>query len=859
MRAADAVLSLHCMNKPMRLVLKSISEQTGVGFVFQDELINGRNVSCSIDNLQWEQALSEILTSCHLSFRMIPNGPVVIYSDNGKHWMIQGQVVDASTGAALPHANVFQEGTSRGTLADHNGCFTLFNPDSTAGSIRISYIGYQPENLTAHVGQDTNFLTIELREKPIDDQAVTVIAEKHSELRIAERPGQMTLTPGKMDFIPTTGDGNVQRIIQFLPGIRSVYDRPSVLSIYGGAENENLILLDGIPVYKPQNYLGFLNAFHPRAIEKVTVLKGGYPATYGDRLSGIIDLTANTVPENKLNFGAGADLFGMNVFVEMPITNDLHVFISGCRSYPNIVNGLTYRHIYDFLLVKDPMTGSPFKYAVNDQEIIPTALYRFYDITGKVIYFPSSNDRFSATYYQKFEIQNDHWSYHQDSINFDADLTHRWRNDGLSTNWRHTWSRLFRSDFLLVLSQYSNMQQSEEDWHGSLPRDVSVLTSPRVTDRIFKWSNQIVLKTLAVEWGLEWSRQTVDYRWYYPSSQYVLPDSQKVYLTGSKSEKADKEVLFIQNTWCPINRLDLSFGLRGIHISTQTPDPFRDKVLDPRISIQYALTNHWKAGGAWGVYHQFSYCKPDGLQDYVYYPDIQTWELSGPRQKSFISNHWILNLQYETDAFGFYVEAYDKMIQRAPFLNTASGDMRTWSGSVKAVDFTFQKRRGPLSGWMIYSLGEANYRFSDTNENVPIPGNLDRTYEFKSVVNWDVGSFRFSAVGSLASGKPYTAFYQFQKIVLLDGGIIWKYEYGPQNGNRLPPYRRVDIQATKRLGRFMSMNWEIGAAVLNVFDRKNVWQKRYWMKNETDYSAMNQYDITMLDFTPVVFISTQLQ
>ena len=99
---------------------------------------------------------------------------------------------------------------------------------------------------------------------------------------------------------------DVMRSIQLLPGVQSAGDVSARYYVRGGASNENLVLLNGIPIYNPFHALGILSVIDPDIINSVEFYKGGFGAKYGGRLSSVMNII--TKDGNRNNFGATAAL-----------------------------------------------------------------------------------------------------------------------------------------------------------------------------------------------------------------------------------------------------------------------------------------------------------------------------------------------------------------------------------------------------------------------------------------------------------------------------------------------------------------------------------------------------------------------
>ena len=89
------------------------------------------------------------------------------------------------------------------------------------------------------------------------------------------------------------GEADILKTIQLMPGVQAGTEGFSGLYVRGGGPDQNLILLDGIPIYNADHMLGVFSIFTPEAMKKVTLFKGSFPARYGGRLSSIVDIRTN--------------------------------------------------------------------------------------------------------------------------------------------------------------------------------------------------------------------------------------------------------------------------------------------------------------------------------------------------------------------------------------------------------------------------------------------------------------------------------------------------------------------------------------------------------------------------------------
>jgi ferric enterobactin receptor len=858
-------LTLRCDRKPLRNVLKTLSDRSGVGFVFQDDLIAGRSVSCEFDNLPMGRALDSLLNPLGIAYKRISNGPFVLYDEQTANRLIKGWVVDASSGNGLSYANIVEEGTSAGTTSETDGSFLLRNSRSDSCTIRVSYLGYRPEQIRLHSADGPDSIRIAMHEKPIETGSVDVEAERIPDLIFAEQAGEIVFSPRCLEDIPSA-DGGFGRTLQLLPGVEGACDQAGVLEFFGGTDSENLLLLDDIPLYQPATYYGWLGPLHPRMFEKVTVHKGGYPATIGDRTGGLLELTGNTVPENRFNAGIGADLFSTNAFVEWPLTGNLRGFASARLSHPNIVKGRYYREINDFLRVN---SGPSFSGTVNGKQIVPVYQYSFSDAAAKIVY-SGGDDRFSSTFFCKLE--KDGYDSHVRESGFENVIQdfRRLNHYGLSGRWEHDWNRRFSSNLIAVYSEYSPSQRQDarsQTPNGTLYYHRFREDGQDLAYRALKSDNRVVMKRHVLDFGIEFVRKNFLKDQYGLDRASAQPDfSDGMTRMSFSRTRVSNCMAYVQNRWSPGLGVDLTFGLRGMrseyrdvrHSDWITPgtgrkDGNRKFYLDPRFSMRAGLTNRLSADLAMGIYHQFGH--PSLIRDIELEPSLiheKEWDpVSIPGAES---RHLILDLLYETDRYGLMMEG---VVKTWPDLRPYDrGSART-----EGVEWTARKKKGFLTGWFSYRLNRSVYRLDRYNGGT-VPAFRDRPHELKAVSEFHLGSLRFSFVGCLASGKPYTAQKSMTLVPIGEGAWDSIIDAGPVNGSRLPSYQRIDVLVSKRWNRLLRLNWETGVSLLNVFDRKNIWYRDYtydvWDPPNGEPLVPTIQDIPMLGFTPMASIEVTL-
>ena len=204
---------------------------------------------------------------------------------------ISGYIEDESTGEKLIAANVFDAKGLDGTTTNTYGFYSLTLPKDSV-YLSFSYIGYQTKVIPVYLDKD---LTINI--KLSDDlslEEVEVVAERFGRIEEETQMSRIDVPIEQIKRLPALlGEVDVLKTLQLLPGVQSGGEGQSGLYVRGGSPDQNLVLLDGVPVYNVSHVLGIFSVFNADAIKNVTLTKGGFPARYGGRLSSVIDVKMN--------------------------------------------------------------------------------------------------------------------------------------------------------------------------------------------------------------------------------------------------------------------------------------------------------------------------------------------------------------------------------------------------------------------------------------------------------------------------------------------------------------------------------------------------------------------------------------
>ncbi len=293
---------------------------------------------------------------------------------------ISGYVEEIESGEGLIGASVYDSNNpTHGTSTNVYGFYSFTVP---AGSIKFtsSFVGYNSYEQSFLLSKDT-IINIGLSSQIfLDEVIVSGKRDQISDVQISKIDIPIQMIKNMPSLM---GETDVMKAIQLLPGVQSGTEGMSGIYVRGGGPDQNLILLDGVPVYNANHLFGFFSVFNGDAISDVSLVKGGFPARYGGRLSSVIDIRMKegNMYEYKSDLSIG--LIASRATVEGPIIKGKSSFIvSARRTYLDVL-AIPAELLYTTLKDEDPFTAG----------------YFFHDFNAKLNYKFSGRDRIFLSFY----------------------------------------------------------------------------------------------------------------------------------------------------------------------------------------------------------------------------------------------------------------------------------------------------------------------------------------------------------------------------------------------------------------------------------------------------------------------------
>ncbi len=271
---------------------------------------------------------------------------------------ISGTIADFQNGENLTGVVIYDSLSKKGTVSNNYGFYSITLP---GGNIRLVYLtlGYKSAGLEMNLANDTS-ISIGMEPSLTELQEVIVTDNRRRSIHT----GVISLKTSQIKNAPVLmGEADLLKTIQLLPGIKSGTEGTSGLYVRGGSPDQNLIILDGVPIYNSSHAFGLFSVFNPDAISGFTFYKGGIPARYAGRLSSVLDISMKEGNNKKITGKASLGLIASNFMLEGPVGGEnTSFFVSGRRTF------------FDLIL-------KPFQ-TEDSESALPD--YFFYDINAKI-------------------------------------------------------------------------------------------------------------------------------------------------------------------------------------------------------------------------------------------------------------------------------------------------------------------------------------------------------------------------------------------------------------------------------------------------------------------------------------------
>ena len=717
------------------------------------------------------------------------------------HVTINGYVTDAESGEKLIGATVYLSHSQQGTATNTYGFYSLTVPATDSLHLMFSYVGYGRERQTVS-GQENRRLDLGLTSNTLLQEVEVIAAQENT-----VEQTQMSVHRIPIQTIHTApvlgGESDLLKTLQLLPGVKFGNEGSAGLYVRGGSPDQNLILLDGVPVYNVSHLFGFLSVFNSDAINHVELIKGGIPARYGGRLSSVLDIS---MKEGNLKERQG--VFALSPIAgrftyEGPIKKDTSSFIvSARRTWLDAVAAVAS-------LLNDRSFG-----------------YGFYDLNAKYNHKLNANDRVYISFYTGRDRFFDTFNDGEDRSTFNF----RWGNLTSVARWNHVFGPKLFSNTALSYSSYNFFQEYRVKQEGT---DFFSQVRSRIQDAKlqadFDYAPGL---SHALKFGTKLSRQRFS-----PDVVQLVNASADTTFNNQDFINAINLEAYLEDDIAISGRLSVNVGARGsaFWVGGKTYAN-----LQPRLASRYLLHPTLSLKASYTNMVQYLHLLTNsslGLPTDLWVSSTENIAPQRSEQVAVGATQSLGNGAYEVSLEGYY-KRMSNLITYREGANYLFQNGETWENKVVAgdgesygVELFVNKKRGRMTGWLGYTLSYTNRWFDAIDEGRKFPFRYDRRHDISVLLSYTLPKDRLLSLTFVyATGSAITlptARYQgvrppsweyadFDQHVFDDRVLL-----GPRNNYRMPDYHRLDIsyQRRKETKRLNQRTWIF--SLYNAYSRLN--------------------------------------
>ncbi len=747
---------------------------------------------------------------------------------------VSGTITDQTSGETLIGATILDTRSGKGTTTNVNGRYTLTLKGSEA-VLRITFVGYEPIYDTISLSSNTirNYVL-----KPSITLSEIVVTAERVNSRESSQMSALEMPVEQLKAVPVLfGEADIIKAIQLLPGVQSGNEGTGGMYVRGGGPDQNLFLLDGIPLYNVNHLGGFFSAFNADAVKNVTLFKGSFPARFGGRLSSVLDVTTNNGNDKKIHGNISIGAISAKFNLEGPIVKEKTTFcISARRTYADFIMRPIIRKLATDIDGKTKLVAG----------------YYFYDANAKITHKFSDKSRLYATFYMGDDdvytrIRTES-SLAEDQY---LDFRNNWGNTVGGLRWNYVLNPKLFMNLSLSYTGYSNRMIAAIDKLAYITPD-SVQQSTMNGDYISKIHDLtgrldfsfIPTPEHDIQFGTYYTNHTIipsvasgsiDY---FDQIQMDDPFRMEAKLRDDTT-RSHEIVAFAEDDWS-IN--DIFKVNMGLHFSSFGVEDTFYPSLQPRISGRALLGENLSVKVGYAYMSQYMHLLSTtsvSLPTDLWVPSTKRIKPMTAQQVAAAVNYSI-PLVVELSVEGYYKHMHNIIEYRdgaTTFGSTAGWEdlVCVGDGWTYGVEFLAQRTFGRLTGWLAYTWSRTTHLFNrpgqELNNGNPFPAKYDRRHDFSIVLTYKINDWcDASATWVFSTGNTATLAMQKYPVASddpdaydLNSNLSNTLSHvSSRNNFRMPNYHRADISVNFHR-QFKRKNWHrtINISVYNLYNKQN--------------------------------------
>ncbi len=828
-------------------LLKLIEDSTKISFSYSNKLCLKDNITLSATHNTIRGFIEEIFFDCPITLTERKNKIIIVPDELAllpQKYNIHGFVVRSKDGENLIGASVYDSFKWLGVTTNN---FGYYNLDLEEGDVIVncSYVGFHSIQHRFKLTCDTiiNFNLVEndlLSEVPV----VSFITPEGIN---SSRNSTINLPVEQIRKVPAfLGEVDVARTLQLLPGINGGSEGVSGLYVRGGGSDQNLFLLDDVPVYNISHLFGFFSVFNEDAINKVTVTKGGFPARYGGRLSSVVDVRLKDGNNSAIHGTASLGMMSSKLALDGPLYKEKTTFsLSFRRSYYDLVS-----------------------YILQQSSNTRTSFY-FYDSNAKITHKLNDKNRLYLSFYggrdkvyTKYNFQTVRNPNQPDDGNEQIDINNENYSGWGNTVTSFRWNKIYNDKL------FSNISLAYSDYTYSVGYEAHLISND-------DW-NYFEQKYYS---GIKDYMAKVDYDYFFKPNHHVRFGGNYIFHTfnpgadliresfntesvvdstiGGDNVHGNEFYLYLEDDFNVTQNLKMNAGL---HTSFYGIKNKIYKSIEPRLSFRYLIFPRLAIKGSYSRMTQYMHLLTSSSVSLPTDLWIPVTEDIKPQHANQYSLGYKLEIKkgFDFSVIG-YLKHYENLLAFGEesasnlYSNLWENNLVSGDGKSKGVELLIHKKTGKFSGWIGYTLAKSEQRYAELNNGKSFPTTNDRRHDIGIFGNYVVNSkvdlsvtWLFGSGNSvtLPSQKYYSPSLPSSSVGTTDN---YSEHISTYNGYKMPVFHRLDIGANfKKKNRLGERIWSLG--IYNVYGRQNAFS--LYFSNTEDDSGNITRELKQLSIFP---------
>lgn len=746
---------------------------------------------------------------------------------------VSGFIRDRSSGEKLVHANVLTPDYQQGTFCNNEGYFSIVLK-ANQDRLMFSYIGYKTRTLEIESSKDT-MIYIDLESNTLLNE-IEVSAKKN----FNDQPGteipvvQIKMAPAML------GEVDVFKSLQMLPGVKNTREGFSGFVVRGGSPDQNLILIDDIPIYSSSHFYGLFSVINENTLQSVNFIKGAIPVKFGGRLSSVVSIITKEGNRKKQEKEFSVGLMSGSFMINGPLKNGKTTYCISAR-----------RSMVDLIML-------PYSLVFNK----PREAYYFGDLSAKLVHNISYKDKLSISLFaskdKRFDNSNKReYEYQGEKVEMQRDQGYMWGNYVLSVKWNRIESSrltfnnsIYTSNFFLERHIKDKVKNQNHEYRNESSFKSNILDIGFRSD----WQYH-PFDFHRINWGI-----TITNHHFKPGISTFHDNNAESGETVNNSY-GDLPVDLMES----VGYVDYNLKLAGIlslnagfRLTAITTSASKFIIPEPRVSSTLHLANNSRLTIYYERTSQFFHLLRSSILELptdLWLPSSSDFPPEKAKQYG-IESSYITRNGLEFTIAGYYKNMQNLLEYRegTSLFSTKSEWkelVESGKGASYGSEFFIHKKTGRISGWISYTLAWSKRKFEEVNKGLEFFSSFDKRHDISIVANyqlkkhWNIGTNWVFNTGTPYSMPVYRINGSYVSVpnngsisgmlIPIQGILV----YEKKNNYRLPSYHRLDVSLnyTKPQKKHPNREQTWSFSAFNVYNRHNAFS-RYWNDNYYGESSL---------------------